>query len=251
LGAKVNHKRILIVVGTGLVFLTALILIVYLSADPAPANAWGKPVPGAAVDRASRAANDRKVLQLEEEANNPTETIRLRTSGTSVVANGDFENGRDGSWVEHSDHGFDIIVDEAELAVPPYSGKWAAWLGGEHDDTSFIEQVVAIPNGTPTLTFWYWIGSEDICGYDTASVEVGGTVIHTFDLCSKNETVGWRKITLNLTDYAGQTVFLAFFAMTDGAMNSNFFVDDVNITKEPDVTPVPPKRTYGRERLCL
>jgi hypothetical protein len=135
--------------------------------------------------------------------------------------------------------GNDLCSGAVAMPRPPHGGAWAAWLGGSPDDESFIEQVVLIPSGNPTLQYWIWINSEDICGSDSAEVVIGGKVLQSFDLCLDSNTDGWVKKTLDLTAFAGQTVFLSFSAATDGVLNSNFFVDDVSIKSAPPATAEP------------
>jgi hypothetical protein len=106
-------------------------------------------------------------------------------AGSTPLLNGDFESGRT-VWTEYATHGWPLIVQSTDLpsAVPPHGGSWAAWLGGAYDATSYIEQNVTIPVSTPYLTYWHWIGSEDLCGYDFAKVVVDSSIVDTYDLCT-------------------------------------------------------------------
>jgi hypothetical protein len=149
-----------------------------------------------------------------------------RTSGR--IANRDFEDGRDGSWTEFSTHGWDLIVQTLDDPATPHSGSWAVWLGGDFDEVSWIEQNVKIPSGSPALELWYWIGSEDFCGFDSGSVVINGsTIVETFDLCEDENTDGWVKRTVSVSAFAGQTVSIRIGAETDSSLNSNLFIDDV------------------------
>jgi uncharacterized repeat protein (TIGR01451 family) len=148
------------------------------------------------------------------------------------VQNGDFENGRDGSWTEYSSNGFTLIgkfFDPwAFLPVLPHGGDWVVWLGGASDEISSITQQVTVPAGSSTLSLWYWAASqEDTCGNDFGQVKIGNTVVGTFDLCETGNTGQWAKRTLDLSAYAGQSVSLQIRAQTNGALNSNLFIDDV------------------------
>jgi hypothetical protein len=146
------------------------------------------------------------------------------------IANGGFENGRDGSWEEYSEQGWILILNEEYLLTPPHGGSWAVWLGGDYDEISFIRQVVSVPTEDPTLRFWIWIASLDICGYDIGGVIVNDdTVVDVFDLCTDMNTEGWVERPVNLSAYAGQTLPLVIFAATDATENSNLFVDDVTL----------------------
>ena len=160
--------------------------------------------------------------------------------GTGVI-NGDFEQGTTG-WDEYSTHGWDLIVSTSGLPsyVAPHSGDWAVWLGGDDDETSRVGQQVDVPSGDPYLTYWHWIDSADLCGYDWAGVDINGTTVDEYWLCTTADTGGWVERTVNLGDYAGQSVLLTIYSITDGSLNSNLFVDDVSIhSSDPTVTPTP------------
>jgi hypothetical protein len=86
---------------------------------------------------------------------------------------------------------------------------------------------VTIAPGQTVLSYYYWIGSEDICGYDFAGVFVKGNLVKSYDLCESNNTGGWVRGTASVSAYVGQSVLLEFVVETDGSGNSNLFVDDV------------------------
>ncbi|PKO22766.1 MAG: hypothetical protein CVU38_07585 [Chloroflexi bacterium HGW-Chloroflexi-1] len=66
-------------------------------------------------------------------------------------------------------------------------------MGSEYDEISAIWQPVTVPTANPTLSFRYWIASEDLCGYDFGGVVVNGsTVVDVFNLCADADTHGWR-----------------------------------------------------------
>ncbi|MGQ9904338.1 MAG: hypothetical protein ACUVRU_08475 [Anaerolineae bacterium] len=111
------------------------------------------------------------------------------------------------------------------MAVTGPSG----WVGGDNDETAYIQQQVTIPPSAPVLRYWYWIGSQDVCGFDFAAVRVNGTAVQTYNLCSTNNTGGWVQGSVNLSSYAGQSVQLQFRVTTDSSLNSNFFLDDVSL----------------------
>jgi hypothetical protein len=163
------------------------------------------------------------------------------------VVNGDFENGRT-AWLEYSSNGYPLILSAADLLVPPHSGSWAAWLGGADNEDSVLWQVVTIPQGNPTMNYWLWIASADVCGYDVAGVAVNlSDVVDAFWLCYANNSNGWVARTVDLSSYSGQAVELDIVAFTDDTLNSNLFVDDVSLGNSalsfaeslvaPDVVP--------------
>ena len=146
----------------------------------------------------------------------------------SGIVNGNFESGTSG-WTEYSTHGWPIIMTSFSGGVTARSGSYAAWLGGEFDDVSYVQQQVAISPSAPYLVYWHWIASEDICGFDFGGVVVNGTVVQVYDLCSSTSTGGWVSHSVNLSAYAGQSVMLQIRAETDYSLNSNLFVDDISL----------------------
>ncbi|GAB4526192.1 MAG: hypothetical protein Kow0063_00140 [Anaerolineae bacterium] len=174
------------------------------------------------------------------------------------LANGDFEAGQDGSWTEYSTHGWSLILHSGELPVSPHSGDWAVWLGGDFDETSYIQQAVTVASAQPYLEFYYWIASEDFCGYDYGYVRVNGSSLKTYSLCNDNNTGGWVNDVINLSSYAGQTVSLQIRAEADSSLNSNWFIDDAAFqstsstatdASQPPMTPSPADlSSYERPR---
>ncbi|MFQ6102374.1 MAG: C1 family peptidase [Anaerolineae bacterium] len=171
---------------------------------------------------------------------------------TPTLSNGDFEGGRDGSWSEYSSNGWGLILQSSDLPsyVSPHGGNWATWLGGDDDETSTLSQQATIPSDATTLNYWYWIDSEDWCGYDYAYVRFGSTTLKTDSLCESNNTGGWKFQQINITSWQGQTVELRFVVETDGSLNSNFFLDDVSLsttTASPGlpISPDTPEASAG------
>jgi hypothetical protein len=144
--------------------------------------------------------------------------------------NGDFEAGQDGSWTESSQQDVPLIVNSFEPnPLTPHSGKWGGWLGGVYEEEADLSQEVSIPPDSTSvfLTYWYWISSVDDCGFDHGWVEVNGTKLKNYDLCSTNNTNSWVKHSVDISNFAGQTVTINFHVDTDDIFNSNFFLDDV------------------------
>jgi hypothetical protein len=144
------------------------------------------------------------------------------------IVNGDFEQGKTG-WTEYSTHGWSLILSSGfPPGVTARSGSWAAWLGGDNSETSYIEQAVTVPASQPYLHYWHWIQSSDYCGYDVASVRVNGTAVDSYDLCQTTATAGWVEHTVNLSAYAGQSATLQLRVTTDSSYASSLFIDDVS-----------------------
>jgi hypothetical protein len=136
----------------------------------------------------------------------PTRTpTRTSTPTPALFPNGDFEQG---SVIcqEYSSIGWPVIVQQFPPGVTAYNGTWAAWLGGDYNETTYIQQQVLVPSDHPYMSYWHWIASADICGYDVGGVLVKGTVVEAYWLCYDNNTNRWVQRVIDLRDYSGQTV---------------------------------------------
>ena len=155
--------------------------------------------------------------------------IVLKSGSGGGIVNGDFEDGPTG-WTQFSTHGWQLILNSGWPGyVGPHGGSWAVWLGGDYNETSYIQQQVTIPAGMPYLHYWHWIASADLCGYDFAYVRINNTPIHSYNLCSATNTGGWVEHIVYVGAYAGQSVALQIRTQTDDTYNSNLFVDDVSL----------------------
>jgi bacillolysin len=150
----------------------------------------------------------------------------------SPIVNGNFEQGHVG-WTEYSKLGYTVIDRLPQNGPAAHSGAWYAWLGGDNNEITYIQQQVNVPVQLPYLTYYHWIGSADVCGYDFGGVMVNGAVVDVYTLCSANNTGGWVRHSVNLSSYAGQTITFQIRVETDGSDNSNLFVDDVALSSSP------------------
>jgi subtilisin family serine protease len=169
-----------------------------------------------------------------------------RTLTIVSIANGNFENGAK-YWAEYSSNGWQLIT--TDLLVPAHSGSYAAWMGGDINEVSRLTQSNVNLIGARYLHYWYWIGSEDYCGYDFAKVIVNSATVKTYQLCTSTKTNGWAHDVIDLAAYAGTMVTLQFQATTDFAYNSNFFLDDVMITNSSTTPPF--TASFDPEELLL
>lgn len=155
------------------------------------------------------------------------------------IVNPSFEQGTTG-WVEYSSNGWPIIINSGyPSAVTPHTGSWLAWLGGDDEEISYVQQQVVVPASAPYLTYWHWIASEDECGYDFGGLLINGVVVDVYTLCQATSTGGWVPRSVNLSTYAGQTIVFQVRVETDYILNSNMFVDDFSFGASPaaDITP--------------
>jgi len=150
----------------------------------------------------------------------------------SVPTNGGFEDGPS-AWSEFSQQGWQVILDRGHLTVPPHAGNWAAWLGGDDDEVSYIRQQVTVPSDRPYLAYWYWINSADACGADRGSVIVDGVVAESYYLCTTRNTGGWVQHVIDLSRYKGKNVELQLRVETNSSGISNWYIDDIWFQDSP------------------
>jgi hypothetical protein len=206
------------------------------------ALAWLVVVPAASTAGIDRALTKRDMAVHRIQGSNLQTRQAVGQSGAmpdlsapetaQLLPNGDFEQGQT-IWTEFSQNGWDIILSQNDPTTPPpevpHSGDWLAWLGGDFDEVSYIEQQVMVPVGTSSLIYWHWIDSEDICDFDFATVSVNGSELERYSLCEDSNTLGWVLHEVDISSSAGQMVTIRIRVDTDATWNSNFFVDDVSI----------------------
>jgi hypothetical protein len=166
------------------------------------------------------------------------------------IKNGDFEQGANGVWTEVSTSfgGTGSLIlnqDALPAGLAPHSGNYAVWMGGAYDEESTLSQSVVLSSSIESLVYHYWIGSQDLCGYDRAEIRINGSAVKTHNLCMDENTNGWQQGTLDLKSFAGKTVDLAFYLTVDSSYNSNFLLDTIYLTKRAGgtVTPTTPVTT--------
>jgi hypothetical protein len=223
-----NSKRSIFTLGLGLALASILLWMPGSNYDPALAYKDKAGTPTAASDWARHPRSGQSVPSKEHTTGGQDQIqpgVTPHSAAASAVANGDFENGRDGSWTEYASNGWDIVTNI--LPVAAHSGSWAAWLGGEHDHISFISQSVTVPSQNSELHYWLWINSEDECGFDYGGVRVNGSNVQVFELCENNNTGGWAARSVDLSAYAGQSVTLEIRVETDSSLFSHLLIDDI------------------------
>ena len=162
----------------------------------------------------------------------PTKTpTPIPTAGSNALQNGNFEQGRNGTWTESSSNGYALIT--SNLPATPASGVYAAWLAGAHNETSRLSQSLKLPAAAPKLylIYKYWaFSNESRCTYDLAYVYLNTTRIQSVKLCSASNTNGWVRAVIDITKYAGKNYTVQFYAKTDSSLISHWLIDDVIIS---------------------
>ncbi|OGO30285.1 MAG: hypothetical protein A2Z16_12830 [Chloroflexi bacterium RBG_16_54_18] len=167
----------------------------------------------------------------------PPASGRAFQSGSQIV-NGDFESGGGVGWSESSLLSLPLVLHSSGLPadVDPRAGSYAAWLGGEINETASLFQTVTISDQSSVLGYWHWIDSSDTCGFDHARVLVDDTPIHSYTLCMISATGGWVKKTVDLSPYIGQTMVLSIQIQSDEYFLSSLFLDDVALEPGPPIS---------------
>ena len=122
--------------------------------------------------------------------------------------------------------------------VQPHGGDWLAWLGSYTPGvsvTTALTQVIGLPSGDPTATLslasWVQVEGTPPPNGDRLSAgiyDLNGTLLAELLTLTNQAPAGtWQSAEFDLSAFSGQTVQLAFRAIsTDTA----FFVDDVGLT---------------------
>ena len=144
----------------------------------------------------------------------------------SVITNGDFETGDFTGW---------NVSGTTSISTNAHGGSSAAQLGSPTPGgDSTASQTIALPAGSPQLSFWYQMSCTDTVAYDWASAtlqDAGGNVLATL-LAPVCDTSGqWVQVTADLTSFAGQSVVLVLANHDDGNPGdaSYSLYDDVTI----------------------
>jgi len=152
-----------------------------------------------------------------------------------------FEQGPVG-WDRFSSNGWELIWEEQNGPVDAHGGSWLAWLGGDLDEDSNINQTIAISSAAPYLHFWYYALSEDLCNFDYFYVYVNGNEIFRYNLCVSNNTNGWIEMALNLSGYVGSYKTVEFVVDTDSVYVSSIFLDDISMTTSAKTSRIIPNQ---------
>ncbi len=174
-----------------------------------------------------------------------------------LLVNGDFELAT--GWTET---GTWIIRPVGSLPKPPYSGVYAAWLGGYNyaDDEMF--QNVNIPNNINfgKLHLWYWsFGDEFTYGVDYFTLKLvnpvnGDHYVNAMSIDVLPPTNQYQQATYILTPadldaIRGKTVRVLFRVYTNERLTSSFVVDNVSLdigigNSRHLYLPTTPKRAF-------
>jgi hypothetical protein len=160
-------------------------------------------------------------------------------------ANWGFELGSFANW----QHGGQL-AQSVSTAVP-HSGSYSALLGspgyacsGVPVGSAWLRRSVTVPSsGSPTLSFWYRIYTQDKNStlsdqYDLFAVYINGSqeVVKDANVtgdygCSNLNDLGWKQVNFSLDAYKGQTIEITFYNYNrpDNWYNTYTYVDDISV----------------------
>lgn len=169
-----------------------------------------------------------------------TVTATFEALAAEGLVNGDFEQGPGVGWTEKPGT---VIYRADQLGVAAPSGQYIAWIGYWPDDrhSASISQQVTLPDVWPLyLNYWLNLYSEEICdaGYwDTFGLYVNGQpVVENGHLCNGNTGGdGWRRVSTDISAYAGQTVEITFEIASGwyDPLASVALLDDLSLSQVP------------------
>ncbi|HVK23089.1 MAG TPA: putative Ig domain-containing protein [Actinokineospora sp.] len=142
------------------------------------------------------------------------------------LTNPGFESGATG-WTAS----VNVIGQHANSGKPAHAGTYSAWLGGWGSvSNEYVSQSVTVPAGCGTyrLSFWLYADTdewEDVA-YDKLTVTAGNTMLGSF---SNLDAGGYRQVSYDLAQFAGQTVSVRFASSEDSNLQTSFLVDDVTL----------------------
>jgi len=163
-------------------------------------------------------------------------------------SNWGFETGNFTSW----QHGGQLA--QSVSTAMPHSGSYSALLGSPSYacnsvpvGSAWLRRSVTVPSsGSPTLSFWYRIYTQDRNSilsdeYDLFAVYINGSDLVVKDAnitypfgCSTTHNLGWNYASFPLDAYKGQTIQITFYNYNrapNGAQwyNTYTYVDDVSV----------------------
>jgi hypothetical protein len=146
----------------------------------------------------------------------PTPTTTLPADCSELVENGDFESGSFPPW---------RAAGEVGLG-PGREGGVAALLGGSDEAEGELFQQVAIPaSAAPVRLHFWWLAEtegEQVADVLEVIVQHGGGADNLLTLRAVAPIGVWMEQALDLTPYAGETIFATFLVHTDSEVPSVF-----------------------------
>ena len=167
-------------------------------------------------------------------------------SGTTqqLIGNTGFETGSNPTpWLTTSG-----VIDNSNFQAS-HTGAWKAWLNGYGAArTDTLAQTVGIPSTTTqsNLSFWLHIDTTETStttAYDTLKVQLknsSGAVLTTLATYSNvDAAAGYKQVSLDVSNYKGQTVQIYLIGVEDSGLKTSFVVDDFALYATTSALPPP------------
>lgn len=178
------------------------------------------------------------------------------TLATNILSDPGFESGGFASWGQCGNVNAAMSTTRAHTGTYSARGGSAGSTSGEINGDAGVCQQVTIP-ASGVLTFWYYgFSNETSTTYSYQEAELfnasGVTVKMLWQ--AVDESSAWTQKTVDVSAYAGQTLYLYFGVHGDGYSGAYtiLYVDDVSLsggtstptptptaTPKPTATPVP------------
>jgi uncharacterized protein YkwD len=156
------------------------------------------------------------------ESPQPADTNEEPDSDGPGVENGEMEGGE--IWEQKTDNGADLIVDGH------------AYLGDFDDGTGDLRQRVQVGEDAELSYDVRIETNEHHHPSDRLLVRLtdqDGEQLAVLERYTDGDAGGWRHETVDLSDFAGRTVYLSFFVETDPVLRTTFYVDKVSLQERP------------------
>jgi uncharacterized repeat protein (TIGR01451 family) len=219
------------------VTLTGLVL-----SDPIPAGTTY--VPGSASDGGSEAGGV-ITWQLPDLAPDgaTTRTFQVTVDRNFPDASEIFFDNMENGGINWQATGLWHLQDDAEPCGNSFSPTHS-WYYGQAPDCLYTDdssgqlttvQPVVLPQGLVTLKFMSWLELETCCDQAQLFVSTNGSE-YVPVWSATNTNAAWREESIDLSQYAGQSIWLRFEFSTDfSVVFRGWYVDDVRILVAPTV----------------
>jgi len=171
---------------------------------------------------------------------------------SGIIQNEGFETGDFTAWVIDGHINDPVVTDNDS-----HSGTFSAFAGGNPQAGTFCSednneplgvssfyQEFTVPGTGGTLSFWHKDCTNDSIAFDWQDAYItdtnGNILLTIFHLC---DTADWANQLVDMTPYAGQTVWIKFLVNQDGFNPpgdvTGMWVDDVVLYEPCTGTPTP------------
>jgi hypothetical protein len=169
----------------------------------------------------------------------PKAAARHAMDANGNLADGDFESGGYTYWQQCGSNNASVTNARAESGQ--YSELAGSESAGEFSGSSGLCQQITIPSNGQ-LTFWVYQGATEtdttVSDQEGDLLDSNGNTIYNF-YTTLNNTNDWQQQTVDLSQYAGQTVWLYFGVYGSGSSTDTLYQYVDNVAWASASTPSP------------